>query len=65
MATLGIRVGGLMMAFALAWVGVQGLLGIPDSNGKRTPKGTAVAALILAFSILIGTLIVAFILPGV
>ena len=65
MATLAILVGGLMMAGSIAWVGVQGLRGIPDSNGKSTSKATSVAALIVALLILVGTLIVPFFLPGV
>ena len=64
MATLAILVGGLIMAFSIAWVGVQGLRGIPDSTGKRTTKATAVAALIVAFLILVGTLMVPLFLPG-
>jgi hypothetical protein len=64
MATLAILAGGMMMAFGIAWVGVQGLRGIPDSNGKKTTKGTAVGALVLAFLILVGTLMIPFFLSG-
>lgn len=48
MATLVIQVGGLLMAAALAWPGIQGLRGVPDSTGKRTSRGTAIVCLLLA-----------------
>jgi hypothetical protein len=35
------------MAMALIWPGIQGLRGVPDSRGKKTSKGTAVACLVL------------------
>ena len=65
MATIAILIGGSMMAGSIAWIGIQGLRGIPDSNGKSTSKATAIAALIVALLILVGTLIVPFFLPGV
>jgi hypothetical protein len=48
MATLAIMAGGLLMAIGIAWPGIQGLRGVPDSSGKVTSKGTAVACLVLA-----------------
>ena len=54
--------GGSLIAFALGWVGTQGLLGIPDSNGKKTPKGTAVASLVIAVLVVVGTIILPFLI---
>jgi hypothetical protein len=48
MATLAIQAGSLVLAVGLGWVGVQGLRGVPESNGKVTSKATAVACLVLA-----------------
>ena len=48
MATLAVMAGGLLMAAGMAWVGVQGLRGVPDSTGQKTSKGTAVACPVLA-----------------
>jgi hypothetical protein len=48
MATFAIQAGGLVIAAGLAWVGVQALRGVPDSSGKVTPKGTAIACLVIA-----------------
>jgi hypothetical protein len=48
MATLAVQLGGLCIAAGIGWVGVQGLRGVPDSNGKVTSKGTAIACLVLA-----------------
>jgi hypothetical protein len=59
-ATIAILGGGLLMAFGIGWVGIQGLRGIPDSNGKMTPKGTAIAAVVLALLILSCTWTVCF-----
>jgi hypothetical protein len=56
MATLAIQLGGLLMAVALAWPGIQGLRGVPDSTGKKTSKGTAVACLVLAGLLAAGAL---------
>ena len=65
MATLAIALGGLLISFSLGWVGIQWLRGIPDSNGKMTPKGTAIVAIVLAGLILAGACLVPFFLPGV
>lgn len=48
MAGLMAAAGGLLLAGGLAWVGVQGLRGVPDSSGKMTPRGTAIACLVIA-----------------
>ena len=64
MATFAIVAGGLTMAFGIAWVGIQGLRGVPDSNGKKTTKWTAVGALVVASLILVGSLIIPFFLAG-
>lgn len=48
MGTMLIQLGGLVIAAGLAWVGAQGLRGVPDSTGKKTSHGTAIACLILA-----------------
>ena len=48
MATLAVQAGGVLIAFALGWVGVQGLRGKPDTTGEVTSKPTAVACLVLA-----------------
>jgi hypothetical protein len=42
------QIGLLVLAVGLAFVGVQGLRGKPDSDGKTTPKSVAVVTLILA-----------------
>ena len=59
-----VLLGGGLIAFSLGWVGIQGLLGIPDSNGKKTSRGTAIVALVLAVAILAGTFTVPFFLAG-
>jgi hypothetical protein len=64
MATLMIQVGGLVMAAALAWAGVQGLRGVPDSSGKVTPKGTAVACLVIAAVLGIAALAAPYLISG-
>jgi hypothetical protein len=56
MATLAIQVGGLLMAVGLAWPGIQGLRGVPDSTGKKTSRGTAIACLVLAVLLAAGAL---------
>lgn len=48
MATLVISVGGMMMAAGIGWLGIQGLRGVPDSTGKVTGKGTAIACVAIA-----------------
>jgi hypothetical protein len=45
MATYAIQAGGLVIAGAIAWVGIQGLRGVPDKSGKVTSKGTAIVCL--------------------
>ena len=64
MATLAIQLGGLLMAAGLAWVGVQGLRGVPDSTGKTTDKGTAIACLVIAAVLGIGALIAPYLMWG-
>jgi hypothetical protein len=54
MATILIQVGELVLAAGLAWVGVQGLRGVPDSSGKKTDRRTAMAWLVLAGLLAIG-----------
>ena len=56
MATLAIQLGGLMMALALVWPGIQGLRGVPDSTGKKTSKATAVVCLILSVLLAAGAI---------
>jgi hypothetical protein len=64
MATLAIVAAGLVFALALVWVGVQGLRGVPDSNGKVTPKGTAVACLVIAGILVIASAAAPFFMGG-
>ena len=58
-----IQLGGLAMAFALLWVGVQGLRGAPDSNGKKTSKGVAITCLLLGLLIAGGALAMPYLMP--
>jgi hypothetical protein len=51
-----------MMAAGLAWVGVQGLRGVPDATGKKTDKGTAIACLVLASLLGVGALLAPFLM---
>ena len=53
MAEIAIMAGGALMAVGIAWVGVQGLRGVPDSKGKATAKSTAVACLVIAAALAI------------
>ena len=57
MAMLMVMAGGCLIAFGLTWAGVQGLRGVPDSNGKMTSKGTAIALLVFAALVLVGALL--------
>lgn len=42
------QIGLLVLAVGMLFVGVQGLRGVPDSNGKKTPKSVAMVCLVLA-----------------
>jgi hypothetical protein len=64
MATLAVQLGGLLMAAGLAWAGVQGLRGVPDSSGKTTSKGTAIACLVLAALLAAGALVAPYLMWG-
>jgi hypothetical protein len=64
MATLAIQLGGLVMAAALAWVGVQGLRGVPDSTGKVTPRGIAIVCLVLAAALGVAALLAPYLMGG-
>jgi len=48
MSMLAIQLGGLMIAAGIAYVGIQGLRGVPDSSGKVTSKPTAIVCLFIA-----------------
>jgi hypothetical protein len=64
MATIGIQLGGLLIAAALAWAGIQGLRGVPDTTGKTTGKGTAIACLVIAALLGIGALVAPYLMWG-
>ncbi len=64
MGTLAIQAGGLMMAVGIAWAGIQGLRGVPDSTGKKTSKGTAIACLVIATCLGVGALIAPYLMWG-
>jgi hypothetical protein len=55
-----VQLGLILVAAGLAWVGVQGLRGIPDSKGKATSKGTAVACLAFALLLVAGAVALLF-----
>jgi hypothetical protein len=52
------QIGLLAVAVGLLFVGVQGLRGVPDSTGKQTSKGVAVACLVLAVGLVVVALAV-------
>jgi hypothetical protein len=59
MATIGIQIGCLIMAIPMVIAGIQGLRGIPDSSkGQRTSKPVAIACLLLAAVVIIGSCVV-------
>jgi hypothetical protein len=64
LATLAIQLGGLLIAAGLAWVGVQGLRGVPDTSGKTTDKGTAIACLVLAALLGVGAAVAPYLMWG-
>jgi hypothetical protein len=64
MATLAIQASGVGMAAGIAGVGIQGLRGVPDSTGKVTPKGVAVACLIIAALLGVGAVFAPFLMWG-
>jgi hypothetical protein len=64
MATLAIQLGGVLMAAGLAWVGVQGLRGVPDSTGKTTDKRTAIACLVIAAVLGVGAILAPYLMWG-
>ena len=64
MATLAVQLGGLLIAVALAWPGIQGLRGVPDSTGKKTSKGTAIVCLVLAFVVVAAAIAAPYLMWG-
>ena len=56
------RVGLILVAVGIAWVGVQGLRGVPDSKGKVSSKGTAIVCLVLALLLAAGAVALPFLL---
>jgi hypothetical protein len=62
MGMLLVQLGGLVIAAGLVWVGVQGLRGVPDSTGKKTDKGTAIACLVIAGMLSVGALLAPFLI---
>ena len=57
-----IQLGGLFMAVALLGIGIQGLLGKPDSNGKKTSIGVAIACIVLGLLAAAGALAAPYLL---
>ena len=64
MATLAVQAGGLVIAAGIAWIGVQGLRGVPDSSGKVTSKGTAIVCLVLAALLAAGAVAAPYLMWG-
>lgn len=64
MATLAIQAAGIVFALGLVWVGVQGLRGVPDSSGKVTPKGTAIACLVIAGVLAVAAVLAPYLMWG-
>ena len=64
MATIAIQVGGIVMGSAIAWVGIQGLRGIPDKAGKVTDKGTAIASLVIGVVVAAAGVIAPYLMWG-
>lgn len=55
-----VQLGLILVAGGLAWAGVQGLRGVPDSKGKATSKGTAIACLAFALLLAAGAVALLF-----
>ncbi|MBP3957943.1 hypothetical protein J8F10_22035 [Gemmata sp. G18] len=48
----------LAVAVGMLFVGVQGLRGVPDSNGKKTSPAVAIVCLLLAAGLVVFALLV-------
>lgn len=57
MAMIVVLLGFMAMAYALIAVGANGLQGVPDSQGRQTSKGVAVACFVLGLLVAIGTVV--------